>query len=390
MGGIVHVIQSAHQSAHQSASHDILIKGSRIYLSRCNSSFDRHSNLSLLVSSHQNFAPRHSTSTTLRPPATMPSQTSQNKHRSMYAPSYSTMLRTQDSISFEDILAVPFQSYSNLEIFKSIEKYEEESNRRKASGLAFEDCVLKTYLTPKDSWNKSLSSWHAAHEGLFAAEHALSRRVQPLTRRDDYIPTLMSLMRTSVEAAICVAQGARDPTTVFWQRLGLLPHSGEHKNSRSLQQHVNRLVQIIRLEIKRIKRRSALFLGSCFRGPAIGDREDHSECLICRHPYGGVHHLPLKLICGHVWGTKCILTWVSSNNGNSNTCPKCRKVLVPPRDWMDGFNEPVQLVITQLAQICNLYIAVAGEENYEASSLPELVRDMMVFVDILQNGGCKE
>lgn len=39
---------------------------------------------------------------------------------------------------------------------------------------------------------------------------------------------------------------------------------------------------------------------------------------------------PVKLLCNHVFGLRCLFTWMNSKpeGGDSNTCPLCRKQIL--------------------------------------------------------------
>ena len=69
-----------------------------------------------------------------------------------------------------------------------------------------------------------------------------------------------------------------------------------------------------------------------------------AECGICQLEFSDQHvhpeerpgftlERPITLPCSHVYGEKCLRTWLSPESkggGNANTCPSCRKVLFPP------------------------------------------------------------
>ena len=58
-------------------------------------------------------------------------------------------------------------------------------------------------------------------------------------------------------------------------------------------------------------------------------------------------HTPVKLPCGHVFGSECITSWLSPETGKSNTCPMCRLELFPaqqpPRTIGDGQGEWIRV-----------------------------------------------
>ncbi|KAF2815329.1 uncharacterized protein BDZ99DRAFT_550056 [Mytilinidion resinicola] len=310
------------------------------------------------------------------------------------------MRQVPDNLFFESILRVSCTFLPEIEIDEALEHYEKQMNRVKAAGLSFEDCVVHTYLIPKRPLTEMLRSWKAAHEALFAAEKALYNSVTAVSPQSVYVPTVMRMLHVSVKAAVVVARGADFPKSVFWQRLGLLPRSGKYTCGPSIQKYIWALVRVIRWELDALESRIDNIdynntdivetlgpdvlsndLGTAFWGPAIEDRDDHEGCLICGDPYTG-KHLGMKLKCGHVMGTKCMLTWANSTNKNANTCPKCRTWLLPPRarrpvkDWIDEWIERKEIALTQLDQVCAFYKAVAGEKHYKVSELPELVEEV--------------
>ena len=69
----------------------------------------------------------------------------------------------------------------------------------------------------------------------------------------------------------------------------------------------------------------------------------HSDCPICLRAYNGAtmkplnnqpiayREKPLKLPCGHIFGSNCIFTWLSPLLGRNKSCPLCRKVLFQTR-----------------------------------------------------------
>ena len=75
------------------------------------------------------------------------------------------------------------------------------------------------------------------------------------------------------------------------------------------------------------------------------DSEDRT-CGICTEAYNEQtenqeesQHTPVKLPCGHVFGSECITSWLSPETGRSNTCPLCRHELFPARQQPTTSND---------------------------------------------------
>ena len=75
--------------------------------------------------------------------------------------------------------------------------------------------------------------------------------------------------------------------------------------------------------------------------PSFDDLGDSTSCPICQEPYltPDSPELPLKLSCGHIAGSQCLLKWMSLlSRTKKNSCPVCRadilkrptNVFVPP------------------------------------------------------------
>ena len=76
----------------------------------------------------------------------------------------------------------------------------------------------------------------------------------------------------------------------------------------------------------------------------VRERGRDTECGICQMEFsdrqvypeerpGFTLERPVTLPCSHLYGEKCLRTWLSPESkggGNANTCPSCRKVLFPP------------------------------------------------------------
>lgn len=62
--------------------------------------------------------------------------------------------------------------------------------------------------------------------------------------------------------------------------------------------------------------------------------EDHKNCSICMEQYTDdvKAEYPVSLRCGHVFGSLCIKSWVSSSQVSQPTCPICRATLTPSSD----------------------------------------------------------
>lgn len=49
------------------------------------------------------------------------------------------------------------------------------------------------------------------------------------------------------------------------------------------------------------------------------------ECICCGDSYGDIHHVAVRLPCGHFFGRECLEEWVLSEAPNHETCPMCRQ-----------------------------------------------------------------
>jgi hypothetical protein len=54
---------------------------------------------------------------------------------------------------------------------------------------------------------------------------------------------------------------------------------------------------------------------------------DELECIICDEPFNETHPPVIIRSCHHLFGSRCLRTWVLSSNRNHNRCPICRGVL---------------------------------------------------------------
>ena len=62
----------------------------------------------------------------------------------------------------------------------------------------------------------------------------------------------------------------------------------------------------------------------------MNDLKDAKTCLICMEPFlSNDAEIPIKLPCKHVFGTACMLHWLSPLSGDGkNSCPFCRKQIL--------------------------------------------------------------
>jgi E3 ubiquitin-protein ligase RFWD3 len=64
------------------------------------------------------------------------------------------------------------------------------------------------------------------------------------------------------------------------------------------------------------------------RGPPVQDHSSDSgadECIICMDPImSHGDHRAACLICGHIFGQKCIEKWVKSTDKEKRVCPQCK------------------------------------------------------------------
>ena len=108
------------------------------------------------------------------------------------------------------------------------------------------------------------------------------------------------------------------------------------------------------------------------------------SCMICLEPFK--HEVepdseaPRLTRCGHIIGSECLKTWVSSKSGNSDRCPKCRAELfrspldkVPKVMW-----EPVESLIAAHRRIValddqiNHFLLIGPRDTYDVSMGPLL------------------
>ena len=79
--------------------------------------------------------------------------------------------------------------------------------------------------------------------------------------------------------------------------------------------------------------------------PLLSDLEGNIKCYICHEPFlsGKKPEMPIKLPCDHIFGSSCILRWLSPLSRKSrNNCPLCRKAVI--NDMHHGnANEMVEL-----------------------------------------------
>jgi len=54
---------------------------------------------------------------------------------------------------------------------------------------------------------------------------------------------------------------------------------------------------------------------------------DELECVICEEAFSETHPPVIIRTCHHVFGSRCLRTWVLSSNRGHNRCPMCRGVL---------------------------------------------------------------
>lgn len=71
-----------------------------------------------------------------------------------------------------------------------------------------------------------------------------------------------------------------------------------------------------------------------------GSTERCDICLTdCGTPLNGTEdgELAVRLPCSHIFGSKCIATWLCPNGAANNSCPMCRRELFPkqPQPWLD-------------------------------------------------------
>ena len=52
-------------------------------------------------------------------------------------------------------------------------------------------------------------------------------------------------------------------------------------------------------------------------------------CIVCTEPFNRTH-IPVALPCSHIFGHRCIKEWLIKGQGNTNSCPFCRRAIVEP------------------------------------------------------------
>lgn len=67
----------------------------------------------------------------------------------------------------------------------------------------------------------------------------------------------------------------------------------------------------------------------------LGDGAADRQCVICRVTYGAD---PVILPCKHVFDRECLLSWLSEDEADQNTCPMCRRQLFRKRNLGNGGN----------------------------------------------------
>ncbi|KAH6878843.1 hypothetical protein BKA58DRAFT_436533 [Alternaria rosae] len=55
-------------------------------------------------------------------------------------------------------------------------------------------------------------------------------------------------------------------------------------------------------------------------------RLERLKCSICLDDYS-TEHVPVQLLCGHIFGDHCIIKQVEAEMPNNNRCPLCRQEL---------------------------------------------------------------
>lgn len=62
--------------------------------------------------------------------------------------------------------------------------------------------------------------------------------------------------------------------------------------------------------------------------PTDEEIAEHRECSVCHEPFftGMYWEIPMKLLCGHIFGSRCIQTWLSRMNEPAS-CPRCRQIV---------------------------------------------------------------
>lgn len=67
----------------------------------------------------------------------------------------------------------------------------------------------------------------------------------------------------------------------------------------------------------------------------LGGEQADQQCVLCRNTYNAD---PVILPCKHVFDKKCLLSWLSEDEANQNTCPMCRRQLFRKRNLGNGGN----------------------------------------------------
>ena len=79
-------------------------------------------------------------------------------------------------------------------------------------------------------------------------------------------------------------------------------------------------------------------LQQTFTTPSTEEIQKSSPCAICWADYdeGIMSYTPIKLLCRHVFGEKCLLKWAKGKtpSGYRKGCPLCHAELLPQSLWM--------------------------------------------------------
>lgn len=114
--------------------------------------------------------------------------------------------------------------------------------------------------------------------------------------------------------------------------------------------------------------------------PSFAELGHAVTCMICHEPYlsGDTPELPLKLSCGHVTGSHCLLRWMSPLSANgSNSCPLCRTPILETEhngvNANDTEEERVSRMIYRLFTTSESVNALSNIDDRRINSLDEFV-----------------
>lgn len=112
--------------------------------------------------------------------------------------------------------------------------------------------------------------------------------------------------------------------------------------------------------------------------PTVDFLEDNTRCHICLEPFltGSIPELPIKLPCGHICGSVCILKWLTPKSPppRGNNCPICRKSIYSIES-VSEWNALIALEKHMLGMASNLQAMIrspGSSQNNTLSNAPPI------------------